>query len=66
MGNRIFILFLIIISFLFGVVFSPFRNYYSTSLFYAELRKRALTSSDFICNEAKEAKFLYDKYKIKD
>ena len=37
----------------------------TTAKFYSELRKRAITSSSFICSEAKETKFLYEQYEKK-
>lgn len=38
----------------------------TTARFYDELKKRALYSSDFICNEAKQTKFLYEQFKKKE
>jgi hypothetical protein len=65
MNNKTFAIALIIIAFIFGVIISPIVMPITTASFYSELRKRALSSSDFICNEAKQAKFLYEKYELK-
>lgn len=54
----------LIVGAMIGITISQFNI--STGAFYNELRKRALTSSDFICSEAREAKFLYDTYKIRE
>ena len=45
-----------------GISFGPV----TTGKFYSELRKRAISSSSFICSEAKEAKFLYEQYEKKE
>ena len=51
----------VIIGGMIGIWFAPVTN----GKFYSELRKRAITSSSFICSEAKETKFLYEQYEKK-
>lgn len=47
-----------------GLVITLFIAPITSGRFYDELRKRSLSSSEHICNEAKQAKFLYEQFKI--